>query len=316
MRFLFFGTPDYTTVYLDCLAGLGSLVGIVTAPDRPAGRGRGIHRPGPAIWADEHDIPSFQPESPRDPALVSVLAPLKADLGIVVAYGRILPASIFTLPRLETINLHFSLLPAFRGAAPIEAALFCGAAQTGVSVQRIVEALDAGDVIDSKQVPIERDDHYPELFDKLVAAGLVSLPRAVRAIQNGSAIYTPQADPEVTSCGKISTEMRRIDWNCDMETVYNRIRACAGHRTAWTTFRGNKFLLHRAQPVEGDNVQQAIDPSPKGGTIIKATRGQLCVVCGDGRALALIEVQPENRKRITAADCINGIHLQVGESFE
>lgn len=315
MRFLFFGSPDYTETYLDCLATLGSVVGVITAPDRPSGRGRGIHRPGPAVWADSHGVPCFQPESPRDPDLVERIKPLNADLGVVVAYGRILPRSVFALPRLETINIHFSLLPAFRGASPIEAALLCGTDQTGVSIQRIVEALDAGDVVESETVRIAAEDHFPELFGKLVAAGLTALPRAVSALQHGTAVFTPQPAPEASHCGKIGPEMRRIDWSCPAGTVYNRIRAFAGHRTAWTTFRGNKFLIHRARPCPRDSALARL-PGADGGLIVEAARGELLVACGDGQILSLLEVQPENRKRMSAADCINGVRPTPGERFE
>ncbi|HPH03912.1 MAG TPA: methionyl-tRNA formyltransferase [Spirochaetota bacterium] len=316
MRFLFFGTPDYTTRYLDCLSGMGAVVGVVTAPDRPSGRGRGLHRPGPAIWAHEHGIPCFQPDSPRDPAFPGQLAPLDADLGIVVAYGRILPRSVFALPRLETINVHFSLLPAFRGASPIESALLCGTSETGVSVQRIVEALDAGDVLDSEVVPVADGDHYPELFDKLVDAGPLVLQRAVKTLATGKAVFIPQSEPAATHCGKIQPEMRRINWNTPLPEVFNRIRAFAGHRTAWTSLRGSKFLVHRACPCPATSVPDPGTPQAHPGIIIRAAHGEICVVCGDGNILSLLDVQPENRRRMSAADCINGLRLQPGEQFQ
>ena len=315
MRFLFFGTPDYTTRYLDCLSGMGAVAGVVTAPDRPSGRGRGLHRPGPAIWAHENGIPCFQPDSPRDPGFPDLLAPLEADLGIVVAYGRILPRPVFALPRLETLNVHFSLLPAFRGASPIEAALLCGASETGVSVQRIVEALDAGDVLDSEVVPIGDGDHFPELFDKLVDAGLLVLRRAVETLNTGKAVFLPQPEQAATHCGKILPEMRRINWNTPLQDVSNRIRAFAGHRTAWTTLRGSKFLVHRARPgVPTEIPDPAIQTDP--GTIVRAAHGDISVVCGDGKVLSLLDVQPENRRRMSATDCINGLRLQTGEQFQ
>ena len=312
MRIAFFGTPDYTTVFLDCLQGMAEVVAVVTAPDRPSGRGRGLHRPGPALWADEHGVPCLQPETPREPELATRLAALAPDLGVVVAYGRILPRAVFALPVHETINVHFSLLPAFRGASPIEAALLCGQATSGVTVQRIVEKLDAGDILDREPVTIDPLDHFPELFAKLLAAGLTVLPRAVRILTDGTANYQPQIEADADCCGKISSDERRIDWNCGRDTVYNRIRAYAGHRTAWTTFRGHKLLVHRAAPAD----ETVVAPGTTPGTAVKVERHALAVACGDGKCVALVEVQPENRKRMSVSDWINGIKPNAGECLQ
>jgi len=316
MRILFYGSPDYTCVFLDALSACAEVIGVITAADKKSGRGQITHRPAPARWAEERNIPLFQSPDLRDARFAEALRELRPDLGVVVAYGRILPRAVFAIPPRETINVHFSLLPEHRGASPIESALLAGARVSGVSVQRIVEELDAGDVLASSEVIIDPDDHYPELFAKLMDAALALLPRCIESIQAGSARYTPQDAKKVSFCGKIGTDTRRINWHNDAERVYNQIRAYSGVRTAWTTLRGKKILLHRVQ-ASAEEEPPGRDRARDGesGTIVSHS-GKVFVFCGDRRYVSLAEVQMENKRRVPAAECFNGLRLQPGECFE
>jgi len=312
MRVLFYGSPDYTSAFLDSLSACAEVVGVVTASDKGSGRGQLPHRPAPALWAEGRALPLFQAPDLRDEGFAEGLRGLKPDLGVVAAYGRILPRAIFALPKHGTINVHFSLLPKYRGASPIESALLDGAAKSGVSVQRITEELDAGDVLESLALPIDPLDHFPELFAKLMDAALTLLPRCVGSIEAGTARFAPQDAARASYCGKIGADARRIDWQKGAETVYNQIRACAGGRTAWTTIQGKKIFLHRAEPVEEERPAGTI-AEPAG--MVMRRGGKALVPCGDGRYVSLVEVQVENKRRVPAALCLNGLRLREGECF-
>jgi len=312
MRILFYGSPDYTDAFLDCLSACSEVVGVITAADKKSGRGQETHHPAPARWAEGRGIPLFQAPDLRSAQFIETLRELKPDLGVVVAYGRILPRAVFALPPLETINVHFSLLPEHRGASPIESALLSGAQISGVSVQRIIEELDAGDVLASAPVTVDPGDHYPELFAKLMEAALALLPRCIESIKAGSARYTPQDASKAVSCGKIDADARRIDWHNDAKRVYNQIRAYSGARTTWTTIRGKKVLIHRAVPLpEEEQVQE--NPMQAGTIFVRG--GKVLVYCGDGRCVSPAEVQLENKRRVPVTECLNGLRLQPGECF-
>ncbi|MDR2733327.1 MAG: methionyl-tRNA formyltransferase [Spirochaetota bacterium] len=311
MRILFFGTPEYTCRALDCLSGYAAIAGIVTGGDTKSGRGQTLLRPAPALWAEERAIPLFQAPNLRDAGCIESLRELKPDLGVVFAYGRILPRAIFALPAMETINIHLSLLPAWRGASPVEAALLAGARTTGVSIQRITEKLDAGDILDSAEVPVDPLDHYPELFARLMSAALALLPRAIESLQAGNARFIPQDANQATFCVKIAPDQRRIDWRGSAETVYNTIRAFAGSRTAWAFFRGKKFFFHRARPAAPD---EEPDGSAGDGAIILC-REKLLARCGDGRYIVPTEAQIEGKRRAEIAECVRGLRPAPGECF-
>lgn len=305
MRLIFYGTPDYTAEYLDQLHAAHSIAAVVTAPDRSAGRGRHNHRPAPALWAEAHGIPCFQPDTLRDPGLIEEIRSVNADLGTVVAYGKLLPESLYASTPHGYINLHFSLLPAFRGASPIESALLCGMETTGVSVQRITEELDAGDLLLSEAVTVAPEDHFPELFQKLHRTGCRLLPQAVEKIAQGTASWTPQDEQGIIHCGKISNSDRNADWHQPAAELLNRIRAYSGHRTVRASCRGEEILLHRAAAAEGAGLP---------GTVLQADKKGLVVACGHG-AIQLLLLQRQNRKPMEYTAFLNGFRLLPGESF-
>lgn len=306
MRLLFCGTPDYTVDYLELLSRRHTVAGVLTAPDAATGRGRKTRRPAPARWAESRGIPCFQPASLKDPAVCEEINGLNVELGAVVAYGRILPEKLFKQPPHGYINLHFSLLPAFRGASPIESALLCGVKQSGVSVQKIVRELDAGDLLLSREVAVAADDHFPELFDKLHRAGLELLPEAVDRIARGEAVYTPQNEQQALHCGKISRCERDADWSVPAAELTNRIRAFCGHRTVRSRCNGEEVLLHRAAAGAGNGTP---------GEVLTADKSGLTVACGTG-SVNLLVLQRQNRKPIDYKSFLNGFKLQPGDKFE
>ena len=229
MRILFWGTPDFATPPLRALIGEGfDVVGVVTQPDRPRGRSRSQLEASPVkLVALEEEIPVLQPERPRGEAFVQSLRDLAPDLSVVVAYGHILPREVIDLPPRGTLNIHASLLPKLRGAAPIQAAIVQGFDETGVTIMRMVPALDAGPVIHTLTTPIEPDETGGELTLRLSELGATALIEALALMELGEAAERPQDDAQATYAGKIEREHARIDWTAAAPTW----RAASGPTT-------------------------------------------------------------------------------------
>jgi len=308
MRILFFGTPSYTIPYLDQVNDRHEIVGVVSVPDKSAGRGLKLISPPPAKWALKNNIPLFQPNSLKDETFHNTIQQLNADVGIVIAYGKLIPEKIFNTPEQGCINLHFSLLPRFRGASPVESSLLAGDKLSGVSLQRITKELDAGDILCNEEVPVEENDHYPELFKKLLGAGSVALDKALNLLGSMKAVFSPQDNSKISTCSKITAEDRQIDWNNKAKDIVNRIRAFSGIRTAFTFVNEKKILLHRAQleQTSGCNEPGIITQANKHGLIIGTPEG----------SLFLLEVQPENKRKMDAVSFINGSRIQPGIIFK
>lgn len=305
MKILFFGTPAYTLPYLELLSERDEICGVISPPDRTAGRGLKLVSPAPVRWAHSKNIPVLQPEKLSDPEFRKAVADLDADLGIIVAYGKIIPEAIFTLPDNDCLNLHFSLLPKYRGASPIESALLAGDRTSGVTLQRITMELDAGDILCTKEVAIPEDCHYPEFFEALHTAGGALLREGVAMFRSAAPVFTPQNHAEAVVCGKIRTEDRDINWDRDAQAVRNTIRAFSGLRTAFSTINGHKHFLHRAGTIH---------PEMRGapGTVLQADKNGFIIACGSG-AVAITEIQRENKKRMSAAAFANGNTVVPGD---
>lgn len=308
MRILFFGTPPYTVDYLDLLVKEHTICALVTAPDRAAGRGLQVKRPRPAHWAEAHDCLLLQPTNLKDEALVARVGELQADVGVVVAYGKLIPRTVFSLPRFGCLNLHFSLLPRFRGASPVEHCLLSGDSVSGVSLQRITEELDAGDILVQQEVLVQSSDHYPDLFARLHQAGQELLLQGLSLLASGQVSFKPQAQEGVVHCRKITTGERVLDWRNSAAQVVNHIRAFSGLRTAYGWLQGKRVFVHRAQLT-------AQQTGGKPGEIIQADRAALSVACGEGAA-SLLKLQQENRRAMEFGDFINGNRITPGMQFE
>jgi methionyl-tRNA formyltransferase len=306
VRVLFWGTPEFAAAPLRALIGEGSeVVGVVTQPDKPQGRSREIIPSPVKEIAIEEEIPLFQPKNAREPELVEQLKALEPDISVVVAYGHILPQKIIDLPPQGTLNIHASLLPLLRGAAPIQAAIQQGFTETGVTIMRVVKALDAGPIILQAKSKIFEDETYGELQERLSELGALSLIETLALISIGKAKETPQDDALATYAGKVTRESARIDWNHSALEISRLIRACDPKPGAFTkTPKGDVKLF-------GPKVIDGIKATP--GVVVDAT-GDLTIACGVD-ALRVTGVQPSGKSRMTAHEWVRGRGAAAGDRF-
>lgn len=304
MRILFWGTPDFAAPPLRALIGEGfEVVGVVTQPDKPQGRSREIIPSAVKQIALEEDLPLFQPKNARDGELREMLDVIKPDISIVVAYGHILPKTIIDLPAKGTLNIHASLLPALRGAAPIQAAIRQGLHKTGISIMRMVPALDAGPVLIQAETEVYDDETYGELQTRLSELGALTLLEALALISAGKAEEIPQDDSRATYAPKISRDSARIDWRQSAIEIARLIRAFDPKPGAFTSSEKGDIKMF------GPRLMDGIKGKP--GEVIKVT-GELVVACGID-ALRIGEVQPTGKKRMPAHDWARGRGAKVGD---
>ena len=309
MRVLFWGTPEFATPPLRALLGEGfEVVGVVTQPDKPVGRSRSKLQPPPVKRAAMEDmVPVLQPERPRGDAFLSELRELAPDISVVVAYGHLLPQEVIDLPPRGTFNIHASLLPQLRGAAPIQAAIREGHERTGVSIMRMVRKLDAGPVILQLATPIIEDETYGELALRLSELGAAALVESLAMLELGRAREQPQDDSLVTYAPKIDRDVTRVDWSGDARVVARTIRAYDPRPSAFTVLKGQDVKLFGARLAAGGD-------SAKPGTVIDANDG-LIVACGSG-AVRVQQVQPAGKKRMRADEWLRGRGVAVGDRFD
>ncbi|MBA3343619.1 MAG: methionyl-tRNA formyltransferase [Gemmatimonadaceae bacterium] len=312
MRVLFWGTPEFAAAPLRALIGEGSeVIGVVTQPDRPQGRSRVLTAPPVKQIAIEERIPVFQPARPKDPDFVEMLVAMQPDISIVVAYGHILPRQVIDLPRLGTLNIHASLLPALRGAAPIQAAIRLGLRETGVTIMRMVAALDAGPILLKAKVPILDDETYGELQMRLSELGALTLLEALALMSIGEAVETVQDDGLATYASKVSRDDARMDWSLGAVEVARMVRAYDPKPGAFTTRAGTdvKMFGPRVIPAAGSGDGQ---PAKSAGEVV-ATEGGVVVACGDGAAVGIADVQPAGKARMTSAEWARGRGVAAGD---
>lgn len=280
------------------------VAGVVTNPDRPAGRGMEL-RPSPvkevAIAAG---LEVLQPEKARDPALAEWLRGTGADVATVVAYGKILPADLLEIPRLGFVNVHFSLLPRYRGAAPVQRAVIEGEAETGVSIMVLTEGMDEGPVIDKEEIVIGPEETAGQVGDRLAVLGADLLVTSLRRYGDGS--LTPMEQPHdlATYASKITPEDARIDWSSSTKEIRDLVRGCNPVPGAWTTLEGRRVKVHRVGPAPG--IELAAGAARAGDSLFAGT--------GDG-ALELVEVQMEGRRRMAGTELARGLRLDPGARF-
>ena len=307
MRVVFWGTPDFAAPSLRALLGEGfDVIGVVTQPDKPQGRSREIiPSPIKQIALDE-EIEIFQPKNARDVELYNTLEKLKPDISVVVAYGHILPQKIIDVPRLGTLNVHASLLPQLRGAAPIQAAILGGLTETGVTVMRVVQQLDAGPTILSSATPIMDDETYGELQIRLSELGALTLVEALTLYTlPGKVVERPQDESRATFAPKITRESARIDWRNSALEISRQIRAFDPKPGAFTkTSHGDVKLF-------GPRVMDGIKGKP--GEVLK-TKAELIIACGLD-AVCISEVQASGKSRMAAHEWTRGRGAEVGEIF-
>lgn len=302
MKIVFMGTPAFAVSSLEALVKAGhQLVGVISQPDKPVGRHQNKLPPTPVKeCAQKYNIPVFQPETLRDGTALDVLRELNPELIVVAAYGRFLPDEILNLPPKGCINVHSSLLPKYRGSAPINWAILNGETETGVTIQRMAHDMDAGDIILQRSTPIGETEDAAVLYDRLAAMGGELVVEAVAQIEAGTAAYTPQDHTKSTPAPMLSKNLSPVDWTKSAQTILNQIRGLYPWPGASTTvLTGEPVKLWRAQVVE-----EHTDAPP--GTVIAATKQGIDVACGDFRALRVLELQAPGKKRMTAADYLRG----------
>lgn len=308
-KIVFMGTPAFSAPILRMLVEQGYEVAlVVTQPDRPVGRKK-ILTPTPVKeQALALDLPVYQPEKLKDPEQAQKILDLQPDLIITAAFGQILPTSVLEAAKLGAINVHASLLPEYRGGAPIHQAIIDGKKETGVTIMYMVDRLDAGDIISQTTVPIEEMDHTGSMFEKLSIAGKELLQETLPSIIDGTNARTPQDEERVTFARNISREQERIDWNKSARELYNQVRGLHPWPVAFTSLGGTNVKIWWAELADSANISQP-------GEVLELTEDAIIVQTGDG-ALAIKELQPAGKKRMTAQDYLRGPKLQAGDRFE
>jgi methionyl-tRNA formyltransferase len=304
MKLAFLGTPEFAVPSLEAVLAVGDVVAVVTRPDKPQGRGLRMAPPPVAVVATQYALDIFQPTRLRDPDFLARLRGLEPDLIVVVAYGRILPPEVLAVAPMGGINLHPSLLPLYRGAAPIPRAIAAGETETGVTVLHMSEELDAGDIILQRRVAIRADDTSATLEPRLAREGAALLVVALALLESNRAPRQPQDPSRVTFAPKLTQEEALIHWNTSADTIVNLVRAFDPWPVAYTTRDGVPLKIWRAvaRPIGGPGAP---------GTVLEAEGARLVVLAGEG-AVELLDVQPASGRRMPAADYLRGHPLRPG----
>lgn len=310
MRVVFFGTPDFAVPTLIRIAQSShQLVGVVTQPDRPRGRGQQLTASPVKAEAQTLNLPVFQPDRLSRDQFEPHLRSLQADIGVVAAYGKILPDWLLAAVPRGLINVHASLLPKYRGASPVHRAVLAGDTETGVTIMRVVKELDAGPIMAAARMPIEPDDTTTLVEKRLAVRGADLLVGQLDAIEDGTAVETPQDPAQATYAPKITKSEGIVDWSCPAGQIHNQIRGLWPWPHATTFLNGTRYILHRSR------VSSAAAANPPG-TILKASAAEgIHVACGDGTAIELIELQLEGRRIMNARSAVAAKQLIPGARF-
>ena len=307
MRVLFAGTPLPAVASLEALLASPrhEVVAVLTRPDAPTGRGRRLEASPVRRLAEEHGVEVLTPRRPRDPEFLERLAALAPDACPVVAYGGLIPPAALEIPRHGWVNLHFSLLPAWRGAAPVQRALLAGDEITGACTFQLEQGLDTGPVYGTITEEVRRTDTSGDLLDRLSVDGARLLAATLDGIEDGTLRPVPQPAEGVSQAPKLTVDDARVDWKTPAQFIDRQVRACTPAPGAWSTFGGERVKLFPLAPLPGPS---ALEP----GAVEVDKRGMV-VGTGSGHAVRLGEVQPQGRKRMGAADWARGLRLDDGE---
>ncbi|MBM3777465.1 MAG: methionyl-tRNA formyltransferase [Acidimicrobiia bacterium] len=309
LRILFFGTPAFAVPSLCRLVASPHLVaGVVCQPDRPSGRGQRITAPAVKTEALRHGLGVYQPTTLRRADVTALFCELRPDLGVVAAYGRLIPNDLLAVPRLGMINVHASLLPRYRGAAPVHRAVIAGDAVTGVTIMRVIRELDAGGMFARASRPIGSDETADEVERDLAVLGAGLLMDVIRRIDEGTAVEEPQDSAQATYAPKLTKDEGRLDWQRPAQRLHDLVRGLYPWPHASTTLAGTRVTVLRTE-VDGP---VAAPP----GTVVQATRHGIAVACGDGRALVMRSLRPEGRRAMDAAAFLAGRPVEPGTRLE
>lgn len=310
MRILFMGTPEFAVPCFDVLNSEYGIVGAFTKIDKPNMRGKKIKYTPVKEYALEHNIPIYQPNTLKSEETQKMIRDLKPDLIVVVAYGKILPKEIIDIPKYGVINVHSSILPKYRGAAPINAALIHGENESGVSIMYIAEELDAGDVILVEKTEITDEDTFETLHDRLMELGAEGLLKAVKLIEKGEAPRHPQDHSKATFVKPFSKEDCKIDWTKSEREIFNFVRGMNPFPAAFSICNDKIFKIYQVKEnfkvYENGVPGEVVDRIKKQGVVVKTGNG----------SVILTQVKPENKKILTGVDIMNGNILKVGDIFK
>lgn len=312
-RVAFFGTPAFAVPTLAKLVEARlTIVAVVTQPDRPSGRGQKVQPSAVAEFATEHGLLLLQPHTLRDPAWLPVWQDLAPDLAVVAAYGHILPTPVLDVPALGFLNVHASLLPRWRGAAPIHRAILAGDASTGVTIMRVVPALDAGPMLARWETPIGPDETSVDLETRLAHAGAELLIDTIARLASGTVHAQTQDDAQATYAKKLLRADGAIRWDQPAARVHDQIRGLHPWPLAAGILNGRRLLLHESERQPG---RGRVGPQSSPGTVLQADRDGLVIAAID-EPLRIVRLQPEGRPVMSAAAYLNGTRVRVGDRFE
>ena len=305
MRIVFMGTPDFAAAILQRLIDTGrNVVGVFSQPDKPVGRKQIITPTATKVVAMEHNIPVFQPAKLRDGEALAIMQELKPDITVVAAYGKILPKDILDVAPLGNVNVHGSLLPKYRGSAPIQWSVINGDKVTGITTMFMAEGMDTGDMIMKFELPIGEDETAGELFDRMAKLGAESIEKTLELFDKGEVKAEPQNEEEATYAPMLKKEMGEIDFGKTAEEIHNLVRGLNPWPMAYTFFDGKSIKIHEAKAIEGFFGEE--------GTLLDEKR---FVVGTKNGAIELITVQPEGKNKMSGADFIRGRRLEKGVKF-
>ena len=326
MKIVFMGTPDFARAALEKIIEAGhEVVLVVTQPDKPKGRSGELQVSDVKECALLHGLPVFQPVRIKLPENVAELRKYDADIYVVAAFGQILSQEILDIPRIGCVNIHASLLPEYRGAAPIQQAILDGRKETGVTIMQMAAGMDTGDILTQRTIPIAEDETGGGLFDKLSALGAELIVETLPKLERGEITPVPQDENRATKCGKLSKDMGRIHWSDDADKLRNLVRGLNPWPSAYTSLNKKSFKIWRAKALmelefrqmakelgDGkDGVRAKALDDKAYGTVMAVLRDSLVVLTGDGY-LQLFEVQLEGKKRMPVKDFLMGYKLEVG----
>ena len=308
MRILFMGTPDFALFSLRALCEAGEeIVGVVTQPDKPKGRGYTLTPPPVKVYAAQREIPVYQPTTLKGEEFEALLTSLAPDVIVVVAYGKILPKNVLEYPHFGCINVHGSLLPAYRGAAPMQRAIIDGEKETGITTMKMDVGLDTGDMLLLARVPIDEDDNFETIHDRLGETGAALLLETLRGIEKGEILPQKQDEALATYAAKIEKSDCMIDFDADAARVHDRIRGLSPIPLSFTYTPDQKMLkLAKSRIGRREGSFGAV------GEVISLADGMIEVACKNG-TVQILEVLPEGKHRMSASDFINGRRIAVGD---
>lgn len=322
MRIVFMGTPDFSVPALKALVEAGhQVIAVVTQPDKPKGRGKEVQMTPVKIQAMEYGIPVYQPAKVREASFVEVLKGLEADAYVVIAFGQILPKAVLELPKYGCINIHASLLPKYRGAAPIQWCVIDGERETGITTMMMDVGLDTGDMLEKAVIPIEEKETGGSLHDKLSMAGGDLILSTLKKLEEGTLVRTPQTDEGTCYAKMLTKSLGDIDWNQGAVSIERLIRGLNPWPSAYTMWNGKTIKIWAADVIAGreaaDFLSESCVPAETGtapGTVVCSDKRGL-VVCTGGGLLSIRELQMEGKKRMDTPAFLRGYPIPAGDMF-